>query len=43
VPSHLNICVLWMMWSMLIQRGCKGNLTILRRILHLDLAKANPK
>jgi hypothetical protein len=23
--------------------GCKGNLTILRRILHLDLAKGNPK
>jgi hypothetical protein len=22
---------------------CKGNLTILRRILHLDLAKENPK
>jgi hypothetical protein len=22
---------------------CKGNLTILRRILHLDLAKGNPK
>jgi hypothetical protein len=22
---------------------CKGNLTILRRILHLDLAKRNPK
>jgi hypothetical protein len=23
--------------------SCKGNLTILRRILHLDLAKGNPK
>jgi hypothetical protein len=23
--------------------ACKGNLTILRRILHLDLAKGNPK
>jgi hypothetical protein len=23
--------------------GCKGNLTVLRRILHLDLAKGNPK
>jgi hypothetical protein len=23
--------------------GCKGNLTTLRRILHLDLAKENPK
>jgi hypothetical protein len=22
---------------------CKGNLTILKRILHLDLAKGNPK
>jgi hypothetical protein len=22
---------------------CKGNLTILRRVLHLDLAKGNPK
>jgi hypothetical protein len=22
---------------------CKGNLTILRRILYLDLAKGNPK
>jgi hypothetical protein len=22
---------------------CKGNLTILRRLLHLDLAKGNPK
>jgi hypothetical protein len=22
---------------------CKGNLTVLRRILHLDLAKGNPK
>jgi hypothetical protein len=24
-------------------RSCKGNLTILRRILHLDLAKGDPK
>jgi hypothetical protein len=24
-------------------RGCKGNLTNLRRILHLSLAKGNPK
>jgi hypothetical protein len=24
-------------------RGCKGNLTDLRRILHLSLAKGNPK
>jgi hypothetical protein len=23
--------------------NCKGNLTTLRRILHLDLAKGNPK
>jgi hypothetical protein len=23
--------------------NCKGNLTILRRILHLDLAKGDPK
>jgi hypothetical protein len=23
--------------------NCKGNLTILRRLLHLDLAKGNPK
>jgi hypothetical protein len=23
--------------------GCKGNLTVLRRILSLDLAKGNPK
>jgi hypothetical protein len=22
---------------------CKGNLTVLKRILHLDLAKTNPK
>jgi hypothetical protein len=24
-------------------RNCKGNLTALRRILHLDLAKGDPK
>jgi hypothetical protein len=27
----------------IVQRCCKGNLTILRRILHLDIAKENPK
>jgi hypothetical protein len=26
-----------------LEAGCKGNLTILMRILHLDLAKGNPK
>jgi hypothetical protein len=30
-------------WVISFYQRCKGNLTILRRILHLDLAKGNPK
>jgi hypothetical protein len=30
-------------WSVLLRGRCKGNLTDLRRILHLSLAKGNPK
>jgi hypothetical protein len=30
-------------WDLIVKEYCKGNLTDLRRILHLSLAKGNPK
>jgi hypothetical protein len=41
LPSQIHTCIL--SGRLTDATGCKGNLTILRRILYLDLAKGNPK